>query len=140
MLLILEAAMARYPLNLPTQLKQDAEKWAALQGVSLNQFISWAVSEKVGALNQQLDDLNHPLITYRTGASGAPTPVVRGAGIRVQTVVIAKRDWGLTKKQIANEFDLSDMQVESALSFYRDHQDEIDLSIALEEKTAMAYA
>ena len=39
--------MARYTLNLPVQLKQDAETWAAQQGVSLNQFILWAVAEKV---------------------------------------------------------------------------------------------
>ncbi len=45
--------MARYPLNLPAQLKQDAEIWAEKQGVSLNQFILWAVSEKVGSLGQQ---------------------------------------------------------------------------------------
>lgn len=46
--------MARYPLNLPAQLKEEAEKWAADQGVSLNQFIMWAVAEKVGALRQNL--------------------------------------------------------------------------------------
>jgi predicted HicB family RNase H-like nuclease len=34
-----EKSMARYSLNLPMQLKQEAEKWAANQGVSLNQFI-----------------------------------------------------------------------------------------------------
>ena len=48
--------MARYPLNLPARLKHEAERWAANQGVSLNQFILWAVAEKVGALNQELDD------------------------------------------------------------------------------------
>ena len=30
--------MARYALSLPTQLKYDAEQWAAKQGVSLNQY------------------------------------------------------------------------------------------------------
>jgi predicted HicB family RNase H-like nuclease len=49
--------MSRYALNLPVQLKQEAEQWAAKQGVSLNQFILWAVAEKVGALKQQLDDV-----------------------------------------------------------------------------------
>ena len=48
--------MARYALNLPNQLKRDAEQLATEQGVSLNQFILWAVSEKVGSLKQQLDD------------------------------------------------------------------------------------
>ena len=40
--------MARYSLNLPADLKSEAEKWAAEQGVSLNQFILWAVAERVG--------------------------------------------------------------------------------------------
>jgi hypothetical protein len=48
--------MARYPLNLPTRLKQEAEQWAARQGASLNQFILWALAEKVGALNQAAFD------------------------------------------------------------------------------------
>ncbi len=48
--------MARYPLNLPATLKEEAEQYAARQGVSLNQFILWAVSEKVGLLKQELDD------------------------------------------------------------------------------------
>ncbi len=47
--------MARYPLNLPTQLKLDAEWLAARQGVSLNQFILWAVAEKIGELRQYTD-------------------------------------------------------------------------------------
>ena len=49
--------MARYPLNLPAQLKQGAEEWAARQGISLNQFIMWAVAEKVGLLSHSLDKL-----------------------------------------------------------------------------------
>ena len=83
--------MARYPLNLPEQLKREAEQWATRQGVSLNQFIMWAVAEKVGALRARLDDPNHPHITYRRGAAGVPVPVVRGTGIRVQALVVAAR-------------------------------------------------
>jgi hypothetical protein len=81
--------MARYALNLPSHLKQEAEQWAARQGVSLNQFILWTVAEKVGALNQDLDDPSFPHVTYRRGASGWPVPVIRGTGIRVQTIVVA---------------------------------------------------
>ena len=62
--------MARYSLNLPAQLKHEAEAWAGKQGISLNQFILWAVAEKVGALKQQLDDPAFPHITYRRGACG----------------------------------------------------------------------
>ncbi|MEZ4609917.1 MAG: hypothetical protein R2838_06660 [Caldilineaceae bacterium] len=38
--------MARYALNMPVQLKRDAERIAAEQGVSLNQLILWALAEK----------------------------------------------------------------------------------------------
>lgn len=40
-------------MNLPSQLQQEVEKWASRQGISLEQFILQAVTEKVTALNQQ---------------------------------------------------------------------------------------
>lgn len=44
-----EAVKARVSLNLPASLKAAAEKYAERDGVSLNQFISVALAEKVGA-------------------------------------------------------------------------------------------
>jgi len=44
--------MISYTLNLPLQLQQEAEKLAALQGISLDEFILRAVAEKVAALKQ----------------------------------------------------------------------------------------
>ena len=88
--------MARYPLNLPRELKKEAEVWAAKQKFSLNQFIMWAVAEKVGMLKQDLDDVQFPKITYRRGAAGIPTPTIRGTGLRVQTIVVAKQSWEMT--------------------------------------------
>lgn len=131
--------MARYPLNLPEQLKREAEQWAANQGVSLNQFIMWAVAEKVGALREHLDDPNHPHITYRRGAAGVPAPVVRGTRIRVQTLVLAARQWRWSPTQIADEYDLSESQVNDALAFYQAHQAEIDASINAELEMEQAY-
>jgi hypothetical protein len=69
--------MSRYPLNLPNDLKREAEEYAQKQGVSLNQFILWSVAEKVGQLRQALDDPNFPEITYKRGASGVPMPPVK---------------------------------------------------------------
>ena len=69
--------MARYPLNLPQQLKQEAEALAQKQGVSLNQFIVWATAEKVGALSQQLDDPAFPQIAYRRGNFGVSTGMLQ---------------------------------------------------------------
>lgn len=130
--------MARYPLNLPQQLKQDAEALAQKQGISLNQFILWATAEKVGALNQQLDDPAFPHVTYRRGAAGIPTPVVRGTGIRVQTIVMAREQWEMSVADIAAEYDLSPAQIEAALTFYAAHRAEIDTLIEQEGKLAQA--
>ncbi|MBL7163447.1 MAG: DUF433 domain-containing protein [Anaerolineales bacterium] len=125
--------MSRYPLNLPGQLKKEAEQWASEQGVSLNQFIMWAVAEKVGALNQILDDPGFPQITYRRGAAGTPTPVLRGKGIRVQTIVGAVQYWELSPEEIASDYDLTKAQVQESLDFYEAHRAEIDAAIAAEE-------
>ena len=42
--------MTRYSLNLPLDLKREAEEVAKKQGISLNQFIMWSVSEKVATM------------------------------------------------------------------------------------------
>ena len=132
--------MARYPLNLPVQLKAEAEEWAAHQGISLNQFIMWAVAEKVGALSHSLDDPAFPRVTYRRGAAGQPAPVLRGTNIRVQTIVVAAQQWELTPAQIATEYDLTKAQVNQALAFHQAHRAEIDAAIAAEQAMEAAQA
>lgn len=124
--------MSRYALNLPTDLKREAEELAARQGISLNQFIMWSVSEKVASLRQSLDDPDFPGITYRRGASGWVSPVIRGTGIRVQT--IAKQlSYGMKPEQIAEEYGLEFLKVKEAQAFYNAHQLEVDGSIKVEE-------
>ncbi len=125
--------MARCPLNLPKELKKEAEEWAEKLKVSLNQFIMWSVVEKGGELRQSLDDLDFPRVTYRRGAAGVPTPVIRGTGVRVQTVVIARQHWGLSPSEIAEEYSLTENQVSEALSFCKVHQVEIDEAIERDE-------
>ena len=131
--------MSRYPLNLPGQLKKEAEHWANQQGISLNQFIMWSVAEKVGALSQTLDDPQFPQITYQRGSAGIPTPFLRGTRLRVQTLVLAQKTWGLSPNEIASEYDLSLKQVNEALRFYEMHQAEIDASIQAEENLEPVY-
>ncbi len=125
--------MGRYALNLPTQLKREAEQLATEQGVSLNQFILWAVSEKVGSLKQQLDDPAYPQITYRRGAAGSPEPVLRGSGLRVRTVVAASHEWDLPPARIAEEYGQPESAIREALAFYGEHQAEIEAALAAEE-------
>ncbi len=103
--------MARHPFNLPAQLKQESEKLAAAQGVSLNQFVMWAVAEKVGMLKASPDDPRFLHITYRRGASGTPAAVVRETGIRVSTLILASQMWGLSVQELAQDYDLSPVAV-----------------------------
>ncbi len=135
----MEVITARYSLNLPTHLKRDAEQWAADQGVSLNQFILWAVAEKVGTLEGGLDDPAFPHVTYRRGAAGQPVPVLRGTGIRVQTLAVAAHQWGLTPAEIAKEYGLTKTQVNAALAFYDTRRVEIDAAIAAERTMEEAH-
>ncbi len=125
--------MSRYPLSLPNDLKRDAERMAKRQGVSLNQFILWSVAEKVGELRHGVDDPNFPGIGYRRGASGQPVPALRGTGIRVETLVVANQQWGLSMRQVAEEYELPEAQVKEALDFYQAHKLEIDSMLQAEQ-------
>lgn len=125
--------MSRYALNLPANLKREAEELAEQQGISLNQFIMWSVSEKVASLRQELDDPNYPGITYRRGASGWVAPVLRGTGIRVQTIAVDTQA-GMTSEEIAVEYELDVKRVREAQAFYEAHRPEIDAGIRSEQE------
>jgi len=125
--------MAPTELNLPAQLKQEAEEWANRQGISLDQFIVWALAEKVGGLKQAIDDPRFPHVTYRRGAAGWPEPILRGTGIRVQTIVVAHQIWRMDPQEIAADYELTPEQVRDALAFYEAHRGEIEASLADEQ-------
>lgn len=127
--------MPRYALNLPIDLKQEAEELARKQGVSLNQFIMWSVSEKVASMRNQLDDPQFPLITYRRGASGWVTPVIRGTGVRVQAIAMDMQH-GMIPEEIAAEYELDVKKVHEAQAFYQAHKPEIDANIKYENSLA----
>ncbi|MCC7361231.1 MAG: DUF433 domain-containing protein [Anaerolineales bacterium] len=130
--------MSRYPLSLPQQLKQKAEDLARRQGVSLNQFILWAVAEKVGALGEGLADPNYPGIGYRRGPTGQPIPVLQGYGLRVQTLVVGHHDWGMNPQQLAEAYGVSEAQVKEALAFYQAHRTEIEAAIQADSQLESA--
>jgi uncharacterized protein (DUF433 family) len=127
--------MASNPLNLPSQLEQEAEEWANRQGISLDQFILWAVAEKVGGLKQAIDDPRFPQVTYRRGTPGWPEPFLCGTGIRAQTIVVAHQAWGMAPAEIAADYDLTAEQVTEALAFYDAHRGEIEAALT-EEQTS----
>lgn len=41
-------------MNFPPQLQQKIEKWASIQGISTEQFILQAITEKIEVLSQQV--------------------------------------------------------------------------------------
>jgi uncharacterized protein (DUF433 family) len=67
------------------------------------------------------------------GACLLPMAVLRGTGLRVQTVVVATQTWGFSPAQIAAAYDLSLVQVNEAVAFYEAHSHEIDIAIAAED-------
>ncbi len=69
-------------MNLPPQLQQEAEEWASRQGLSFEQFILQAVTEKVTALNQQNAEATIQVPQAHSSTSGQPK-VYRKEGILV---------------------------------------------------------
>lgn len=130
--------MTRYALNLPVDLKREAEEMAKKQGISLNQFIMWSVAEKVTSMRNDLDDPRFPMITYRKGGSGVSRPVIRGTAIHVQTIV-QSIELGETPKSIAKDYNLDFKQVQEAQAFYKIHKKEIDDWIKEEEYLEKEY-
>ena len=117
-------------------LKQEAERIAEQQGISLNQLILWSLAEKVTSLKGKLDDPDFPAITYQLNTENQPVPVVRARGIRVQTLVIAFYHWKESVVEIATQYDLSQTVVKEALSFYQAHKTILDALI--NENTVLA--
>jgi uncharacterized protein (DUF433 family) len=126
-------------MDLPQQLQQDAAQFAQQQGISLEQFVLWAVAEKIGALKQQADLQAFPEIAMRIGASRIQTPVIKGTNIRVQAIAIAHTRWQQSPSKIAVEYDLTETQVQNALAFYEAHRTEIDAAIAAEQALEPAH-
>ena len=116
----------RYSLNLPVDLKQDAEEMAERQGVSLNQLILWSLAEKVTALKSKIDDPNFPDITYKLDSDSQLVPYVKGKGIRVQTLVIAFFEWKESAAEISRQYDLPQKTVKQVLAFYEAHKKLVD--------------
>lgn len=71
--------------------------------------------------------MDFPGISYRCGTAGSSYPVLRGTGIRVQTIVLASERH--TIAEIAEDYDLTEAQVREAQKFYEIHRVEIDACI-----------
>lgn len=123
----------RYSLNLPVDLKQEAEQIAEQQKISLNQLILWSLTEKVTSLKGNLNDPEFPSISYKRDSTNQLVPIITGKGIRVQTIVIASKQWKETVADICKQYGLSKKMVDDALGFYAAHKPMMDGLIAENE-------
>jgi uncharacterized protein (DUF433 family) len=74
--------------------------------------------------------LEHPHITRTPGIAGG-APVVSGTKFPVRSIVQYVLRQGLTPEELVKEFSqLSLPKIYDALSYYYDHQDEIDREMA----------
>lgn len=129
----------RYSLNLPVDLKQEAEQVAKQQKISLNQLILWSLTEKVTSLKGSLHDPDFPYVSYKRDTNNQLVPFIRGKGIRVQTIVIASTRWNESVEEICNQYDLSKKMVEDALGFYAAHKTLVDTLITENEQLSGVY-
>ncbi len=139
--------MTQYSLKLPPKLQQEAEKYATDQGITLDNLIIWVISkrspsrcaEKIGSLKQSLDDNNFPDIVYSRNQEGEMIPKLRGTNIQVKTLVVAVKNWQLTRQQVADEYGISEEQVNNVMAFYEQHYQEIDTAIATDKVLEYIY-
>ncbi|HEY2414995.1 MAG TPA: DUF433 domain-containing protein [Pirellulaceae bacterium] len=75
----------------------------------------------------------HPHIVRLEGVCGGE-PVIDGLRVTVRHVATLHQQ-GESVAEISNALDVTEAQVFHALSYYSDHQDEINALIAEEEKT-----
>ena len=131
--------MTQYSLKLPPKLQQEAEKYATVQGITLDNLIIWAIAEKIGSLKQSLEDNNFPDIVYYCNQEGGMIPKLRGTNIQVKTLVVAVKNWQLTYQKVADEYGISEEQVNNVMAFYEQHRQEIDTAIATDKVLESIY-
>lgn len=77
-------------------------------------------------LGEALRTERHPLIRFRTGASGRREPQVVGTRLLVRQVMATVRDHDGDVEESARYLGVSNRVVRSAVSYYADFTDEVD--------------
>jgi uncharacterized protein (DUF433 family) len=76
---------------------------------------------------------NTPCIVCTPDVLGGK-PRIAGRRIAVQQVVIWHEQGGMSRAQIASEFDFTPEEVDAALTYYRNHRDEIDAALRADDE------
>jgi uncharacterized protein (DUF433 family) len=115
----------------------------SLDSTPRNKFINSSnqsiLEERDRTSPQDMTQQPYEGIDIHPGSSGILTPVIRGTNIRVQTIAIAHTRWQQSASEIADEYGLTETQVQSALKFYETHQAGIDAAIAGEQEIESAH-
>ena len=103
------------------------------------------MQQLLGSIQQEtietdLSSLGPKKFSYIQSPNAASQATIRGKGIRVKTVAIAKTQWAWSTSKIAEEYGLSEAQVLEALAFYKVHQAEMEAEIAAEVALEAAHA
>jgi uncharacterized protein (DUF433 family) len=92
---------------------------AAASGQSRN-----SIAERL--LSEAIRNETHPLIRFRSGATGRRQPILAGTRIYVHQLVATLRGNDGDIDRTAADFGLSPQQVRAALAYYADFRDEVD--------------
>lgn len=113
-----KAVSFRFGTSTVERLKQRAAETGSAQGVLAERYIEEGL---------RMDD--HPGISFRDGGSGR-RPALLGTRLDVAEVIETLHQNSSSVTETADYLDLSPAQVETAIRYYAEYQDEVDAWIA----------
>jgi len=80
-------------------------------------------------LNESLRLEKHPFVRFITGAAGRREPHILGTRWKVRQIIVSLKGEKGQLDSVIKGFDLTELQVRAAVSYYADFSDEIDADI-----------
>jgi uncharacterized protein (DUF433 family) len=80
-------------------------------------------------LNESLRLEKHPFVRFITGAAGRREPHILGTRWKVRQIIVTLKEEKGQLDSVIKGFDLTELQVRAAVSYYADFSDEIDADI-----------
>jgi uncharacterized protein (DUF433 family) len=80
-------------------------------------------------LNESLRLEKHPFVRFITGTAGRREPHILGTRWKVRQIIVTLKGEKGQLDSVIKGFDLTELQVRAAVSYYADFSDEIDADI-----------
>jgi uncharacterized protein (DUF433 family) len=80
-------------------------------------------------LNESLRLEKHPFVRFITGAAGRREPHILGTRWKVRQIIVTLKGEKGQLDSVIKGFDLTELQVRAAVSYYADFSDEIEADI-----------